>query len=140
MSMSMSMLADPDSESQRSQQEELFAQHLDIDMLISYIDIVGAMPVLESLEMFEKLMPEYITILDSNMIAKDQDGIVSEAHKIKGAAGSIGLARIQRIAQKAQSPDEPAWWENIVDWVEEIKQGYGLDIELLREWIKQHKQ
>ena len=36
------------------------------------------------------------------MTAKDQDGIVSEAHKIKGAAGSIGLKRIQSVAQKAR--------------------------------------
>jgi two-component system aerobic respiration control sensor histidine kinase ArcB len=119
------------------QSEEQYVKHLDIDMLVSYIDIVGDGPVLDSIDMFENLMPDYIAILDSNMIAKDQAGIVSEAHKIKGAAGSIGLARIQRIAQKAQSPDAPAWWENIGDWVEEIKQGYKPDIELLRGWIKQ---
>ncbi|MHA2938522.1 aerobic respiration two-component sensor histidine kinase ArcB [Vibrio sp. RC27] len=111
------------------------AKMLDIDMLTSYIDIVGNKPVLDSIDMFETLMPDYIKILDSNMIAKDQDGIVSEAHKIKGAAGSIGLARIQRVAQKAQSPEAPAWWENIDDWVNEIKNEYHNDIRLLRDWI-----
>lgn len=120
--------------------EEHYIKHLDIEMLESYIGIVGDAPVLDSIAMFETLMPDYIAVLDSNMIAKDQAGIVSEAHKIKGAAGSIGLARIQRIAQKAQSPDAPAWWENISDWVAEIKQGYKHDIELLRAWIKQRKQ
>lgn len=121
------------------QADDIFAEILDLDMLVSYIDIVGDKPVLENIQMFEQLMPEYIEILDSNMIAKDQDGIVSEAHKIKGAAGSIGLARIQRTAQKAQSPDAPAWWENIGDWVEEIKNEYNNDIALLRRWISQHK-
>ncbi|SDH26374.1 two-component system, OmpR family, aerobic respiration control sensor histidine kinase ArcB [Vibrio xiamenensis] len=112
-----------------------YEQLLDLAMLESYVDIVGAAPVLESITMFEKMMPDYIQVLDSNMVAKDQDGIVSEAHKIKGAAGSIGLQRIQRVAQKAQSPDMPAWWENINDWVEEIKNEYQSDIEVLKQWL-----
>ncbi len=112
---------------------------LDLDMLESYVDIVGADPVYDSIKMFEDMMPDYIEVLDSNMTAKDKDGIVSEAHKIKGAAGSIGLKRIQSVAQKAQSPDMPAWWENISDWVEEIKNEYQNDIQVLRSWLGQRK-
>ncbi|MCA0935389.1 aerobic respiration two-component sensor histidine kinase ArcB [Vibrio alginolyticus] len=112
---------------------------LDLDMLESYVDIVGADPVYDSIKMFEEMMPDYIEVLDSNMTAKDKDGIVSEAHKIKGAAGSIGLKRIQSVAQKAQSPDMPAWWENISDWVEEIKNEYQNDIQVLRSWLGQRK-
>ncbi|WP_413113002.1 aerobic respiration two-component sensor histidine kinase ArcB [Thaumasiovibrio sp. DFM-14] len=109
---------------------------LDLDMLESYVDIVGSQPVLDSIAMFESLMPEYMAILDSNMTAKDQKGIASEAHKIKGAAGSIGLKQIQQIAQKAQSPDEqPAWWENINDWIEQIRSGYPYDIQMLKQWL-----
>ena len=110
---------------------------LDLDMLESYVDIVGVKPVFDSIKMFEDMMPDYIEVLDSNMIAKDQAGIVSEAHKIKGAAGSIGLKHIQSVAQKAQSPDMPAWWENISDWVEEIKNEYPNDIRVLKNWLEQ---
>ena len=117
--------------------ENGYEQLLDLAMLESYVDIVGASPVLESITMFEKMMPDYIQVLDSNMMAKDQDSIVSEAHKIKGAAGSIGLQRIQRVAQKAQSPDMPAWWENINDWVEEIKNEYQGDIAVLKQWLSE---
>ncbi|PFG45224.1 PAS/PAC sensor hybrid histidine kinase [Vibrio sp. ES.051] len=112
---------------------------LDLDMLESYVDIVGAKPVYESIKMFEDMMPDYIEVLDSNMMAKDKDGVVSEAHKIKGAAGSIGLKRIQSVAQKAQSPEMPAWWENISDWVEEIKNEYQNDIQVLKCWLEQRK-
>jgi two-component system aerobic respiration control sensor histidine kinase ArcB len=112
---------------------------LDLDMLESYVDIVGVKPVYDSIKMFEDMMPDYIEVLDSNMTAKDQDGIVSEAHKIKGAAGSIGLKHIQSVAQKAQSPDMPAWWENISDWVEEIKNEYRNDIQVLKSWLEQRK-
>ena len=110
---------------------------LDLEMLTSYVEIVGTEPVYTSIEMFEKMMPDYLAILDSNMIAKDQDGIKFEAHKIKGAAGSIGLKHIQQIAQKAQSPELPAWWENINDWVDEIKYSYQDDINVLKTWLKQ---
>ncbi|PMH39766.1 aerobic respiration two-component sensor histidine kinase ArcB [Vibrio sp. 10N.286.49.B3] len=110
---------------------------LDFVMLESYIGIVGAQPMLENIAMFEEMMPSYIKILDSNMTAKDQAGIVSEAHKIKGAAGAIGLKRIQQVAQKAQSPDMPAWWENITDWIDEIKNEYSNDIDVLRVWLNQ---
>jgi two-component system aerobic respiration control sensor histidine kinase ArcB len=117
---------------------EIYSRILDLDMLESYVGIVGPEPVLSSIEMFEDMMPEYLQVLDSNMIAKHQDGIVSEAHKIKGAAGSIGLKHIQSVAQKAQSPDFPTWWENIDDWVEEIKNEYENDIQILKEWLQHH--
>ncbi|MHC6526396.1 aerobic respiration two-component sensor histidine kinase ArcB [Vibrio proteolyticus] len=120
-----------------TESSDLCCRVLDLDMLESYVDIVGPQPVLDSIDMFENMMPEYIEVLDSNMTAKHQDGIVSEAHKIKGAAGSIGLKHIQSIAQKAQSPDMPAWWENIDDWVEEIKNEYLNDIQILRSWLEQ---
>ncbi|OLQ87552.1 aerobic respiration two-component sensor histidine kinase ArcB [Vibrio ponticus] len=116
---------------------EVYQTILDLDMLESYVGIVGTKPVLESIAMFEDMMPGYIELLDSNMVAKDQEGIVSEAHKIKGAAGSIGLKHIQSVAQKAQSPDLPAWWENIDDWVDEIKKEYQSDIQILKEWLAQ---
>ncbi|WP_260260849.1 aerobic respiration two-component sensor histidine kinase ArcB [Vibrio intestinalis] len=123
------------SNAQESDNTEVFQRLLDLEMLESYVGIVGTKPVYDSVEMFEDMMPDYIDLLDSNMTAKDQEGIVSEAHKIKGAAGSIGLKHIQSVAQKAQSPNLPAWWENIDDWVEEIKNEYLHDIKVLKDWL-----
>ncbi|MBM7037526.1 aerobic respiration two-component sensor histidine kinase ArcB [Vibrio ulleungensis] len=114
-----------------------FATVVDIEMLSSYIEIVGKAQVLEGVSVFEKLMPDYASILQTNLIAKDKDAIVSEAHKIKGAAGSVGLKRIQSVAQKAQSPELPAWWENIDEWVDEIRNSYQSDVEILKQWIEQ---
>lgn len=123
---------------QKKPGNEMLDTLLDLEMLTSYVDIVGPEPVFQSIAMFEELMPEYIHILDSNMTAKDQDGITSEAHKIKGAAGSIGLKHIQKVAQKAQSPELPAWWENIADWVDEIKEGYVKDLAVLKQWLEDY--
>ncbi|MCE7566704.1 aerobic respiration two-component sensor histidine kinase ArcB [Aliivibrio fischeri] len=123
--------------SEPTENDQLIECLLDLEMLESYIEIVGTKPIYANIEMFEKSMKEYIQILDTNMTARDQDGIVFETHKIKGAAGSIGLKHIQQVAQKAQSPDLPAWWENIDDWVEEIKNEYEHDIQILKSWLEQ---
>ncbi|MEC6823779.1 aerobic respiration two-component sensor histidine kinase ArcB [Photobacterium piscicola] len=124
-------------DSSNTAQTNMIDTLLDLEMLTSYVEIVGTEPVYTSIDMFEKMMPDYLAILDSNMTAKDQDGIKFEAHKIKGAAGSIGLKHIQQVAQMAQSPELPAWWENINDWVDEIKYSYQDDINVLKTWLKQ---
>ncbi|EKT59993.1 aerobic respiration two-component sensor histidine kinase ArcB [Providencia sneebia] len=108
---------------------------LDCDMLEQYLELVGPNLIYNGLDVFEKMIPGYLAILDSNMIAKDQKGIVEEAHKIKGAAGSIGLKNIQKIAQQIQSPDLPAWWDNVQEWVDELKQDWKSDIETLRNYV-----
>jgi two-component system aerobic respiration control sensor histidine kinase ArcB len=110
---------------------------LDIEMLDSYIDMVGGKIVLDGIEVFEQCMPGYVKILRTNLMAKDQKLVVEESHKIKGAAGSIGLKRLQAVAQKAQSPDLPAWWDNIDEWVEELASEYKKDIQLLKTWIRE---
>ncbi len=111
---------------------------LDLEMLTAYVELMGWKPVYQSIEIFEELMPEYVSILEANMSAKDQEGIVSQAHKIKGAAGSLGLKRIQQVAQKAQSPELGTWWENIAEWVDEIKMSYSHDVIILKDWLIKH--
>lgn len=127
--------SEPQTQAARPVANEQAERLLDMDMLTGYVELVGIKPVRQSIEMFEATMPDYIAILDSNMTARDQDGIVSEAHKIKGAAGSVGLKHIQKVAQKAQSSDLPAWWENIADWIDEIKAGYPHDLAVLKAWL-----
>lgn len=115
------------------------ANILDLDMLNDYCELVGVDLLLQNIAVFEKQMPEYLAILDSNFVARDQDGIVNEAHKIKGAAGSIGLKRMQMVAQQAQSPELPTWWENIPNWIDILKTGHHKDIVILKDWLNRQK-
>jgi two-component system aerobic respiration control sensor histidine kinase ArcB len=108
---------------------------LDTTMLEQYMDLVGPQLIHQSLEMFEQMMPGYLAVLDSNMTARDQKGITEEGHKIKGAAGSVGLRHLQQIAQQIQTPTLPAWWDNVQDWVDELKQEWRNDVQVLREWV-----
>lgn len=108
---------------------------LDIPMLEQYMELVGPKLITDGLTMFEKMMPGYLSILDSNMTARDQKGVVEEGHKIKGAAGSIGLRHLQQVAQQIQSPDLPAWSDNVGEWIEELKQEWQHDVEVLKAWV-----
>jgi len=107
----------------------------DTNMLLELLEFLPMSVMLDNIALFEKMMTDYMQVLESNMIAKDQDRIVSEAHKIKGAAGSVGLKRIQQLAQKVQSPELPVWWDNIDDWVGLMKNNYESDIVELKKWI-----
>ncbi|HKM95968.1 MAG TPA: aerobic respiration two-component sensor histidine kinase ArcB [Buttiauxella sp.] len=108
---------------------------LDIPMLEQYMDLVGPKLITDGLAMFEKMMPGYLSVLDSNMTARDQKGIVEEGHKIKGAAGSVGLRHLQQVAQQIQSPDLPAWSENVGEWIEELKLEWQHDVDVLKAWV-----
>ncbi|MBN3261672.1 aerobic respiration two-component sensor histidine kinase ArcB [Pectobacterium brasiliense] len=108
---------------------------LDIPMLEQYLDLVGPKLIHQSLEMFEQMMPGYLAILDSNMTARDQKGITEEGHKIKGAAGSVGLLHLQQVAQQIQTSSLPAWWDNVQEWVDELKHDWRHDVEVLRDWV-----
>lgn len=109
---------------------------LDTAMLEQYMDLVGPQLIHQSLEMFEQMMPGYLAVLDSNMTARDQKGIAEEGHKIKGAAGSVGLRHLQQLAQQIQTPTLPAWWDNVQDWVDELKQEWPNDVAVLRAWVE----
>jgi len=108
---------------------------LDTAMLEQYIELVGPQLIVQSLEMFEKMMPGYLEVLDLNMTARDQKGIAEEGHKIKGAAGSVGLVHLQQLAKQIQSPELPAWWDNVQEWIDELKQEWRKDVQVLREWV-----
>lgn len=110
---------------------------LDVAMLQQYLDLVGPSLIHQSLEMFEQMMPSYLAVLESNMTARDQKGIAEEGHKIKGAAGSVGLRHLQHVAQQIQTTTLPAWWDNVHEWIDELKQDWRHDVDVLKAWVDQ---
>lgn len=108
---------------------------LDIPMLEQYLELVGPKLITDGLAVFEKMMPGYVSVLESNLTAQDKKGIVEEGHKIKGAAGSVGLLHLQQLGQQIQSPDLPAWEDNVGEWIEEMKEEWRHDVEVLKAWV-----
>ncbi|EPD3439830.1 aerobic respiration two-component sensor histidine kinase ArcB [Escherichia coli] len=108
---------------------------LDIPMLEQYLELVGPKLITDGLAVFERMMPGYVSVLESNLMAQDKKGIVEEGHKIKGAAGSVGLRHLQQLGQQIQSPDLPAWEDNVGEWIEEMKEEWRHDVEVLKAWV-----
>ncbi|EFC1534918.1 aerobic respiration two-component sensor histidine kinase ArcB [Escherichia coli] len=108
---------------------------LDIPMLEQYLELVGPKLITDGLAVFEKMMPGYVSVLESNLTAQDKKGIVEEGHKIKGVAGSVGLRHLQQLGQQIQSPDLPAWEDNVGEWIEEMKEEWRHDVEVLKAWV-----
>lgn len=108
---------------------------LDIPMLEQYLELVGPKLITDGLAVFEKMMPGYVSVLESNLTAQDKKGIVEEGHKIKGAAGSVGLRHLQQLGQQIQSPDLPAWEDDVGEWIEEMKEEWRHDVEVLKAWV-----
>ena len=121
------------------EQEPVREALLDIPMLQQYLDLVGPSLIHQSLAMFEQMMPGYLAVLDSNMTARDQKGIAEEGHKIKGAAGSVGLRHLQQVAQQIQTTTLPAWWDNVQEWIDELKHDWRHDIDVLKVWVAEQE-
>lgn len=64
---------------------------LDIPMLEQYLELVGPKLITDGLAVFEKMMPGYVSVLESNLTAQDKKGIVEEGHKIKRCGGVSGV-------------------------------------------------
>jgi two-component system aerobic respiration control sensor histidine kinase ArcB len=105
-------------------------------MLEQYLELVGPRLINDGLAVFEKMMPGYLSVLESNLTARDKKGVVEEGHKIKGAAGSIGLRHLQQLGQQIQSPDLPAWEDNVSEWIEEMKHEWRHDVAVLKAWVE----
>lgn len=108
---------------------------LDMELLNTLVDTIGIDMVINSLNVFKQSMPGYMEMLKLSLSAEEKDEVCSHAHKIKGAASSVGLTGMQKIANQIQQGDHPAWWQNVHDWVEELEQAYEHDMQILEEWL-----
>ncbi|BDQ67134.1 Hpt domain-containing protein [Shewanella xiamenensis] len=109
---------------------------LDLNTLEQYCSAIGAGTLLKSVVLFEQLMPEYVGNLVKANEAADKDTLCSEAHKFKGAAGTVGLKRIQQIAQLLQHGEEARWEVEHATWVAQIVEFASADLQQLKQFLQ----
>lgn len=110
-------------------------QRLDLEMLESYLSLVGVELVMKNVQMFDDLLPDYLALLEQAFADNNNKEIIEQAHKIKGAAGSVGLKALQTLSNKLQSPELATWQEEKEKWFDLIKKSYREDLALLRHWL-----
>ncbi len=112
-----------------------FSMLLDVDMLRQYLELAGSSLIWQGIDLFKKIIPTYLAALESGMARRDRESIAEEGHKIKGAAGAIGLIRLQQRAQQIQQTEIPGWWDNVQEWIEELRLEWQHDLRILEEWL-----
>jgi len=109
---------------------------LDLNTLEQYCSAIGAGTLLKSVVLFEQLMPEYVANLVKAKEAGDKDTLCAEAHKFKGAAGSVGLKRIQQYAQLLQHGEEAGWDAGHELWLGMIAEHAFADLQRLKSFLE----
>ncbi|VTN12044.1 Aerobic respiration control sensor protein ArcB [Raoultella terrigena] len=78
-------------------------------------------------------MPGYLAVLESNLTARDQKGLSMKAIRLRARALSA-CATFSSLGQQIQTPDLPAWSDNVGEWVEEMKSEWQNDVAVLKAW------
>ncbi|PJG85784.1 aerobic respiration two-component sensor histidine kinase ArcB [Conservatibacter flavescens] len=119
------------------------AEHFDYDMLKELAEMLGIPFLRNNLTLFKAHMPMYLAELQHQYALYQHDTsmkntVISAAHKIKGAAASVGLKRIQQIAQQAQNDSHPHWESQIGIWIQQIHTHWQRDVEQLDDYLVQN--
>ena len=111
------------------------AQVLDEQTILDYLETLGADAFDQSIELFEQLLPGYLNKMVECVVVHNLEEFQSHAHKLKGAAGSVGLAVIQKRAKAYEKTEEPRWGsleKQLMDFHSEINR----DVELLKDYVE----
>ncbi|CAM2965567.1 aerobic respiration control sensor protein [Pseudoalteromonas atlantica] len=82
--------------------EGINAGVLDVETIEDFVNSMGLEVFKRSSGLFEKLNPQYQQELQSVLNENDREEYKSVAHKLKGAAGSVGLNDVQLHAKKME--------------------------------------
>ena len=121
-------------------EKELIADgRLNETLIQELCSVLGEEGLQRSIVLFESLAPSYILSLkqayqdwQSTPDAIHRKLLTEQAHKLKGAFASIGLLRLQQLAELAQTDNGGPWEAGIADWLAEIDQHWQSDLALLK--------
>lgn len=129
--------------------EEIPEDHdlpFDYKMVQELLSVMGKDGVLASVMLLEQLMPDYLQALTQDYqqwqlqnSSENRKNVADQAHKIKGALASVGLKRLQEVAQLAQTDNGEEWASQIGSWIERIEQEWKADLDILKNKINEEK-
>lgn len=96
------------------------AAHLDLETISDFVASMGVTAFQRSTELYGRLGPKYCEELREALNADDREEYGSVAHKMKGAAGSVGLLKVQLHAKKMELESSTAQQMELEVWIEEL--------------------
>ena len=93
------------------------------------------------MDLFKQWMPIYLdeleTAYEDYLTNSDMQQTVSDvAHKIKGAAASVGLVNVQNIAKQAQDTSLPNWTSDIASWIKQLSNEWPQNLAELEAYLE----
>lgn len=86
-------------------------QILDVDTLNDYLQSLGKDAMKRSAQLFAQLLPGYMNKLMETAVQQHEKDFQEAAHKLKGAAASVGLLWVQQQAKRMEQ--EPINWQGL---------------------------
>lgn len=124
--------------------EELshFPELIDYKFVHELMDFISVETFLANIRLFQnefcekgvKLCQTYQAFLDHQISKED---FISHAHKLKGAAASLGLRKIQTLASLIQQEDLLEWESQVSHWINELNEAYDPSLAALTMWLEQ---
>lgn len=107
----------------------------DIDwaLLKQYQGILGMQGIADSFQMFLEVLPDYEAELMKLLASKNEAGLRSQAHKIKGSCRSLGF---QRLGEVMQFIEKESWqWPEVQAQIAKWPLYYAEDTAIVAEWL-----
>jgi two-component system aerobic respiration control sensor histidine kinase ArcB len=101
----------PERQQQLPEQDEKEQQDtvLDTNTLQDYLQSLGKGPMQRSMQLFQQLVPGYVNKMVEAATLQHLQEFQDAAHKLKGAAASVGLLWVQQQAKQLEQLEEPNW-------------------------------
>ena len=104
------------------------------------IGLLGKTQMAQNLALFKQMMPNYLSELHQTFNAYRQNHDLAEqvadlAHKIKGAAASVGLLTVQGWAEKMQHNEAEDWRWSIELWLNKLDESWQDNVKELEDYL-----
>lgn len=107
-----------------------------LQIISELLDVIGLEAYLNNVNLFEQSLKTEFNLSALYRAyqekATEKVALISTAHKLKGAAGSLGFHYIQQQANQIQQPELPHWENNVSIWISEIEQVLPLMLEKIQ--------
>ncbi len=81
---------------------------LDLSLLQGYLDNIGKDIVQQMLELYVQQSKIYLVDIENNILVEKQNTWQGACHKMKGAAGSVGLLTVHKTLVELETSTAPA--------------------------------
>ncbi|WP_253306940.1 ATP-binding protein [unidentified bacterial endosymbiont] len=108
---------------------------LDENSLNNYLGLLGTTGLTDNIALFKKILPTYLSELQQQLGAHQEKELCAVAHNIQNACSTLGLKRLQQLAQQIQQANLPQAWPQVKQWVDDLQHQWPQEVEYLNQWL-----